>query len=186
MCMAECAGCIRLQGEVNDVKTKCSNLETECSNLETECSNLKTKFTNLQTELNTLKEKDEKLTVREICLTLEQHICAEAIGRNRARLDDISRFHHLQGSDLQRVNTVLVRLGLTIGVLYKIRKLGSTVAHEDREPITVPTLRSLINNPSDYKEMIEKKQKFIDALYCYNMVDDKEQVQTFFDEAVLL
>jgi hypothetical protein len=71
-------------------------------------------------------------------------------------------------------------LGLTTGVLYKIRKLRTAVAHG--EPITVPTLRSLINNPRDYKEMKEKKQKFIDALHRYNMVDDKERVQTFFDE----
>ena len=161
MFMAECAGCIRLQGEVNDLKTKYSNLETE---------------------LNILKEKDEKLTVREICLTLEQHICAEAIGEKRARSEDICRFYQLQGFDLQRVNTLLGTLGLTTGVLYKIRKLRTTVAHEDREPITVPTLRSLINNPRDYKEMKEKKQKFIDALYRYHMVDDKERVQTFFDE----
>ena len=161
MCIAECAGCIRLQGEVNDLKTKYSNLETE---------------------LNKLKEKDEKLTVREICLTLERHICAEAIGEQRAKSEDILRFYQLHGSDLQRVDTLLGTLGLTTGVLYKIRRLGTTVAHEDREPITVPTLRSLINNPRDYKDTKEKKQKFIDALYRYNMVDDKERVQTFFDE----
>ena len=77
-------------------------------------------------------------------------------------------------------------MGLTTGVLYKIGKLRTTVAHEGREPITVPTLCSLINNPRDYKEMKEKKQKFIDALYRYNMVDDKEQVQTFFDEEEIL
>jgi hypothetical protein len=168
MCMAECAGCIRLQGEVNDLKM--------------EVNDLKTKYSNLATELNILKGKDEKLTLREICLTLEQQICAEAIGKKRTRSEDISRFHQLQGSDLQQVTTLLGTLGLTTGVLYKIRKLGTTVAHEDREPITVPTLRSLLNNPSDYKEMKEKKQKFIAALYRYKMVDDKERVQTFFDE----
>ena len=48
--------------------------------------------------------------------------------------------------------------------------------------ITVSTLRSRINNPRDYKETKEKKQKFIDALYHYNMVDDKERVQAFFDK----
>jgi hypothetical protein len=119
-------------------------------------------------------------TVIEICFTLEQHICAEAIGEKRARSEDIFRFYQLQGSDLKQCNTLLRTLGLTTGVLYKIRKLRTTVAHE--EPITVPTLRSLINNPRDYKEMKEKKQKFIDALHRYNMVDDKERVQTFFDE----
>jgi hypothetical protein len=82
ICMAECAGCIRLQGEVNDLKTKYSNLETKYSNLET-------KYSNVETELNVLQEKDEKLTVREICLTLEQHICVEAIGEKRARSEDM-------------------------------------------------------------------------------------------------
>jgi hypothetical protein len=168
MCMAECAVCIRLQGEVNDLKM--------------EVNELKTKYSNLKTELNILKEKYKNLTVCEICLTLEQHICAEAIGEKRARSEDICRFYQLRDSDLQRVNTLLGTLGLTSGALYKIRKRGTTVAHEDRETITVPTLRSLINNPRDYKDTKEKKQKFIDALYRYKMVDDKEQVQTFFAE----
>ena len=68
MCMTECAGCIRLQGEVNDLKARVENLEARVANLET--------------ELTRLKKIDAKMTVREICKTLERHICAEAVGKN--------------------------------------------------------------------------------------------------------
>ena len=71
---------------------------------------------------------------------------------------------------------------MTTGFLYIIGDLGNNVAYEDGETITVPMLRSLINNPDDYQEMKDKKQKFIEALYRYKMVDDKERVQTFFAE----
>ena len=144
--------------------------------------NLEARVANLETELTRLKKIDAKMTVREICKTLERHICAEAVGGKRARSEDICRFFLLQGSDFQEVKTLLGTLGLTTGFLYIIGDLGNNVAYEDGETITVPMLRSLINNPDDYQEMKDKKQKFIEALYRYKMVDDKERVQTFFAE----
>ena len=89
------------------------------------------------------------------------------------------RFFQLTGPDLAKAEQIALSLGLTTGSLYAITEIGNKVAHKDRTPTTVPDLRSLLENPNDDEQMKRKKEKFIEALYHYKMVDDKQQVQTF-------
>ena len=55
------------------------------------------------------------------------------------------------------------------------------MAHTDSMRITVPVLLSILENPEDFVHMKRKKEKFIKALYHYNMVDDKDKCRLFID-----
>lgn len=177
----------RLQDELRVTKEELQNARTRLTATEKRLTVTEETLSKTSDELKQTKQAlagiAEPLTIREIMLTLERHICLGlAPSKNKAKNELYSfaafRAQQMEAHQLERE---LRRLNLLISpnlsIIDRLKEQGNYVAHE-RPPITTAQLIAMLEDPED--EPVEKKRKadLIQALHNFHMVAADGKIST--------
>ena len=125
----------------------------------------------LESRVAVLEIKDRAISLREIARTLERHICLKAAGSKTSAKTQFFRFEKFQGSAREGVlRKTLESLGLTEGLIYRVKSLGDDVAHDNRDTLTVSEVENLLGAQDFDEDERNAVASFISALHTFGMV----------------
>jgi chaperonin cofactor prefoldin len=117
---------------------------------------------NLVNETKALVEKDNIITMREICNTLEDCICREILGSD-AKDNLVYRFKYIENKD--RIDSVLKQKNFERGFFPRLKNVGNVIVHEQRSILEAElerTVEGIIGSTS--------ADAFMKLLQKYNMI----------------